>query len=224
MNRLLKILVIFFISSILTIIIYNFYHEEKINILSIGDELGQGKTPFNGYNHSYNYYLRRKKLNISSIEINNLTYDTIHQKIYYDQNIYYKGKYINIKNAIKQNKYLIISANTEISLDKCNKNSRIYTEYLDNIFEKMSKITDQILKIGNVKIIYLTPYCKEYNEEISKYINKYYSYKSTYFINLNDLLNEKYYYLPSKNNPYPSLDGYNKISNEIYKIINENKK
>ena len=137
MNRLLKILVIFFISLVLTIIIYNFYHVDKINVISISDELGLGKTPLNGYNHSYNYYLKRKNINLTTLEIANLTYDTLYQKIYYDIDIYYKGKYINIKNAIKQNNYLIINANTEKSLDKCNKNSRIYIEYLDNVFEKI---------------------------------------------------------------------------------------
>ena len=73
--------------------------------------------------------------------------------------------------------------------------------------------------MGNIKIIYLTPYCKEYNKEISEYINKYFNYKSTIFVNLNEILNEKNYYLPSNTNIYPSLDGYNKIASEIYKNI-----
>ena len=141
--------------------------------------------------------------------------------IYFDKKIYYKGEYTNIKNIIKQNNIIILNANTNKSLNKCNKNNRIYKEYLDNTFEKTTKIIDQIYITGTNKVIVLSPYCTNNNEEITKYIDKYYNYKITTYINLNKVLNEKSYYLPSQKTNYPSLEGYNKIQNELNIIIND---
>lgn len=222
MKRILNILVIFLMAIIITIIIYKKEYKQNINILVIGDELSLGVTPFGNINNSYVYYLKRNNnYNITTINKPKLTYDELYNMIYFDKKIYYKGEYTNIKNIIKQNNIIILNANTNKSLNKCNKNNRIYKEYLDNTFEKTTKIIDQIYITGTNKVIVLSPYCTNNNEKITKYIDKYYNYKITTYINLNKILNEKSYYLPSQKTNYPSLEGYNKIQNELNIIIND---
>jgi hypothetical protein len=54
MNKLLKIFVIFLFALASVIIIYNKFNILENEILSIGDSLSMGKTPFNSYDKSYN--------------------------------------------------------------------------------------------------------------------------------------------------------------------------
>jgi len=224
MNKLLKIFVIFSFAIVSVILIYNRFNTVENEVLSIGDSLSMGKTPFNSYDKSYNYYLSRSINSYynDSISYNNLTYAELYRKIYYDETVYNKGEFVNIKNAIGKADIIIMTANNNITFKKCEKNNRIFIEYLDETFNTITKIVDQIKNIRDIKIIILTPYCYTYNEEINKYIDNYYVYNNVVFINLYKLIHKKYYYVPNKYNPYPSLEGYNYIYNEIRKEMQIN--
>ena len=219
MNKLLKILVIFLFALLSVILIYNRFNKEETNILSIGDSLSLGRTPFNSYDKSYNYYLSRS-INAyynDSNSYENLTYEELYRKIYYDDTIYNKGEFVNIKNVISNSDIIILTASNNVTFKKCKKNYRIFTEYLDKVFDVMTKIVDQIQNISTSSIMILTPYCPEYDKDVNSYIEKYYNYKNVKFINLYKSIHTKSYYIPNKYNPYPSLEGYNFIYNELRK-------
>lgn len=224
MSKLLKIFVIFSFAVAFVILIYNRFSIEENEVLSIGDSLSMGKTPFNSYNKSYNYYLSRSINSYynDSISYADLTYVELYRKIYYDDTVYNKGEFVNIKNAIGKSDTVILTANNNITFKKCEKNNRIFTEYLVETFNTITKIIDQIKNIRDIKVIVLTPYCYIYNEEINNYIEKYYVYKNVHFINLYKKIHKKYYYVPNKYNPYPSLEGYNYVYNLIRKEMQIN--
>ena len=224
MNKYIKILVIFLFASLGVFLMYNKLNKKEINILSIGDDLSLGRTPFNTYGKSYNYYFSRSinaNYNDAASYIN-LTYEELYKKTYYDTEIYSNGEFINIKNAIREANAIIITASNNKSFKKCSKNNRIFIEYLENNFEYITKIIDQISNISTSQIIILTPYCSLYNKEINDYIEKYYVYKNAIFINIYKGIHLKSYYVPNSYNPYPSLEGYNYIYNEIRKEVQIN--
>ena len=61
-----KIIIIALLGSILSIIIYFYTRKEEINIVSLGDGISIGMTPYNIEGYSYNDYLKN-------------TYDNIHK-------------------------------------------------------------------------------------------------------------------------------------------------
>ena len=61
-----KIIIITLLGSILSIIIYFYTRKEEINIVSLGDGISIGMTPYNIEGYSYNDYLKN-------------TYDNIHK-------------------------------------------------------------------------------------------------------------------------------------------------
>jgi hypothetical protein len=220
MTKILKISIVFFIAILFTIIIYFSFDQRKTYILSLGDDLSLGKTPFNTYNYSYIDYLINNNNYIinTSFMSENITYDDIYNRIYYDELIYDKGSYKNIKNIIRKSDIVILTANNNITFNKCEKNERIINEYLDNLFNKITNIADIIYNIKDLKIIVLTPYCYNYRAKTNDFINKYYKYKNITFINLNEIF-DKTEDLPSPKLTYPSINGYYKIYNRINEIL-----
>ena len=180
MNKILKILVIFFLMIIFVIIIYYRFNKISYDILSFGGEITKYKQ---------NYLSNLKEYNINnSFSETQVTYQDIYNAIYNDIKIYDKGKYTNIKKVIRNSDIIIISANNKKTTDKCNKSKRILEEYLNGIYETTTKIVDQIENITSNKVVIISPYCN--NEIAATYIDKYYNYKNVCYVNTNNLSNE----------------------------------
>jgi len=221
MNRLLKLLVIFFVATLLTIIIYKKYNNNENNILILSDELSLGISPFNKDGKSYIDYLKKDYNNINYANIyKNFTYKELYRMIYYDEDIYYKGEYKNIKYVIRNSDYIILSLNNKLNSKKCNKTVRITKEYLSSLNEEINKIISLINNIGATKIIVLSPYCINSTNEINNLIDSYkFNSNNVIYININNHFKDKTYYIPNNEIPYPSIEGqillYNLIKNEI---------
>lgn len=213
-----KLLVIFLFAIVLVLIIYNRTYKDVTKILSIGSNLSYGKTPFNKQGKSYDYYLKQYMkedfiyMNYIKEEENIL--EELQSLIKYNKEYIIKGKKVTINHLISKSDYIIIDLNDNNSITNCN--SRNPLLYINKQLVKIDSLTKKINKIYNGKIILLGYYCKE------KKLNIEYVFdENIIYLNLNSLLNSKYYYLPSSEYLYPSLDGYNSIANQILKQIKE---
>lgn len=176
MNRLLKILVVFIIAIISVIIIYyTNITTSKTPLLITDDKIITEEN--------YDIYINNP--DIITIKNNQLTYKELYRMIYYDEKVYYKGKYQNIKYVIRNSSEIIISINNINIYQKCDKNTRIQKEYLKNSLYEITKITNLIKQISTSKIYIQSPYCENYNKELKEYIEKNYKNDTNlYFITI----------------------------------------
>lgn len=240
MNK--KTLVIFFIGLILSIIIFKITYKEKINYLALGDEITLGYTPFDTYNKSYSDYFSSylKNKNKLGFYITDFSkYDYTIEKLLDDmeevKEIKINKKIININQAISSADIITLSFGQRELYILLNKNyneklkniDEIY-KYVDSYFDNYVSLLNKIRKINSNKIFIIGLYNPLTNtnqntinklNEIFDYINKKFSTleenKNIYYINISNEMDNKNYYVPNYKNPYPSLEGYNYISNEL---------
>lgn len=240
MNR--KTLVIFFASLLLSFIIFKITYKDKIDYLSLGDELTLGYTPFDTYNKSYTDYFsqylkNKKKLGYYINDFNKYNYriDNLLEDMKELKEIKIDNKKININQAIssadiitlsfgQKDLYLMLSSNYDGKL----KNLDEIYNYIDNHFNNYVNLLNQIRKINSDKIYiigFYNPLINTNQDTINKlnkifnYINKKYKSleenKNIYYIEIFSGIDNKNFYIPNSKNPYPSLEGYNYISNEL---------
>lgn len=217
-----KLLVIFFIAIVLTLLIYKLTYKDNINILSLGSNLSKGKTPFNGIKNGYDYYLKKylnKEKNYSYINYvkteNNLL-DTLLESIKNYKEVIVKGKKKNINQIVSKSDYIILDLNDNKTISKCN--NKDYLLFVNKKKDEVEKLLKIIRKINNNTVLILGIYCKNNDKKIENEIDKIMIFDNkTIYINLYRELNTKYYYLPNNNYLYPSLEGYNHIANLIHR-------
>lgn len=231
-----KKLIIFFLSIIPILFTYKLTLNTNYLYVSIGDDLAKGHTPFNTYSSSYTTYIedylktkyKSVTVNTSYIEEDLRIKDLINSITNPNPN---DSK--NITQAIKKADLITISVGSEELFSKLRSNieSTTYT-YIDNLVNDYNTLLNEINKINKNKIyiigyynpIPLTDSNNSYLSKIFNYINKKFSLLETSNIKYIPLYNAFTIhpeYLP--NSSFPSLDGYNYISNEIIKSI-ENKR
>lgn len=217
-----KIIIIALLGSILSIIIYFYTRKEEINIVSLGDGISIGMTPYNIEGYSYNDYLKN-------------TYDNIHKlNKYYEfgsfgktarELIYeikenktksFKEDKIEIQRAINEAGILTISIGMdELSEDKITK--QMILEYEDDIKELFSMIN--MLNNKEVFIIGLYTIKKEELasiERLNAILREEAINNNFIFIDITNIVNKKEYYLDSKSY-YINYQGHLAIYNEIKK-------
>jgi hypothetical protein len=217
-----KIIIIALLGSILSIIIYFYTRKEEINIVSLGDGISIGMTPYNIEGYSYNDYLKN-------------TYDNIHKlNKYYEfgsfgktarELIYeikenktksFKEDKIEIQRAINEADILTISIGMdELSEDKITK--QMILEYEDDIKELFSMIN--MLNNKEVFIIGLYTIKKEELasiERLNAILREEAINNNFIFIDITNIVNKKEYYLDSKSY-YINYQGHLAIYNEIKK-------
>ena len=215
-----KIIIIALLGSILSIIIYFYTRKEEINIVSLGDGISIGMTPYNIEGYSYNDYLKN-------------TYDNIHKlNKYYEfgsfgktarELIYeikenktksFKEDKIEIQRAINEADILTISIGMdELSEDKITK--QMILEYEDDIKELFSMIN--MLNNKEVFIIGLYTIKKEELasiERLNAILREEAINNNFIFIDITNIVNKKEYYLDSKSY-YINYQGHLAIYNEI---------
>lgn len=242
MNR--KTLVIFFAMLLVSFLIFILTFNSKLDYLALGDELALGITPYNEYNKSYtdffkNYLNNKNKLKTYIIEFNKKDYkinDAI-EDIKNSKELSINSKKINITQAIVSSDIITISLgqkdiyNLLYSNYKNNKVTSKKSIYdgVDEIFNSYVELLNIIRKINDCKIYIIGFYNPLINveqknisdiEEIFSYMNKKFksleeNNKNIYYIKLSDTMDNKNYYIPNYKNPYPSIEGYNYISNQI---------
>ena len=240
MNR--KTLVIFFVGLIFSFIIFKITYKEKVNYLALGDELVLGHTPFDSYNKSYSdyfsEYLKNKKrlgFYITDFSKSDYNIDKLLKDMDEAKEINIKNEKLNINQVIaasdiitlsfgQKELYILLSENYDVKI----KNIDEIYKYIDKYFNNYVSLLNKIRKINSEKIYIIGLYNPLTNanqdsiirlNEIFDYVNKKFKSlevnKNIYYIDISKEMDNKNYYIPNYKNPYPSLEGYNYISNKL---------
>jgi len=219
-----KIILISFISIILSVIIYFYTKTEKINIVALGDGLSLGMTPYNIKGYSYNDYLKNFYQDKRTL---NKYYDfsehkqTVKELIYEINNnktIDIKDEKISIQHAINIANVLTICIGMD-ELFSTQITNIIIKEYKDDLKE----LLNQIKKLNNKQVIIIGLYTVN-NRELTNImkINAFLQdialeYNFTY-INLQDITFNKDYFFDSSSY-YLNFKGHKAVYQEIKKHL-----
>lgn len=150
-----KILVIFLIALIFSILIYKITISSKINILILGD-----KYFLNSNFKTYDTFLKDKYYNVNNLLTEeNDTYKNIEDKIESNYSIKIKNKKMYLSQEISKANYIIISANNKQYNEKCNKSKKITNYYINKTNTEINSLIYIINKISSSKIIIMDNSC-----------------------------------------------------------------
>ena len=219
-----KLILITLLGGILSIIIYVFTQNNEITIMSIGDGLSSGETPYGIEGYSFNDYLKEDYLTIHKLN-NYIEYasrdKTIKELIYEikeNKEITLKNEKIEIKQAINKADILTIA----IGMDELANNkitSKIKNEYLHDLEELFSMIN--LLNKNKVVIISLYTWGKNdllTIEKLNASVRDIALTNNFEFVDINKILmNEEYFF--QKNSYYINYLGHKRIYEEIKKVL-----
>lgn len=161
-----KILVIFFISLLLSFIIYKITLNSNKYILILGDNYFKSDD-----NRDYIYFLKEKYRNVNNLLTEeNDTYDNIINKIKKNYKISFKKNNIYLNQEISKADYIIISANNKEFNDKCNKYINVKNKYIKKVNSDITELIYLINRISTSKIIIMDSSCTKENMSYN-YIN-----------------------------------------------------
>ena len=150
-----KILVIFLIALIFSILIYKITISSKINILILGD-----KYFLNSNFKTYDTFLKDKYYNVNNLLTEeNDTYKNIEDKIKSNYSIKIKNKKMYLSQEISKANYINISANNKQYNEKCNKSKKITNYYINKTNTEINSLIYIINKISSSKIIIMDNSC-----------------------------------------------------------------
>ena len=220
-----KIIAIALLGGILSVIIYFFTQNNEITIVSLGDGLSLGMTPYGMEGVSFNDYIKEDYIN--KHELKNYIHEfsnsgkTIKELIYEikeNKSITIKNEQIEIQQAINEADILTIAigmdevANTKITRETKN-------EYLHDLEELLSMI--KVLNQNKVILISLYTWGKNdvlTIEKINASMRDIALTNNFLFIDINKILMNKKYYL-STESYYINYLGHKSIYNEIKKVL-----
>ena len=220
-----KIILIAFLGAVLSIIIYFFTQKNEIDIVSLGDGLALGMTPYNIEGMSFNDYLKEDYLNrhelgtyIHEFAKSGKSVKELIYEIKENESITIKKEKIEIKQAINKAKILTIAigmdelANTKIT-------NQIKDEYLDDLEELLSMIK----MLNDNKVIIISLYTWGKNdlltiERINAAIRDIALQNNFLYIDINKILQNKDFYL-NKESYYINYLGHERIYKEIKKWL-----
>ena len=227
MNRKYKLLLIIIISIILAYFIYFNNHNEKINIVAIGDGISSGETAFNTDGISFNDYLKEYFFSKKLLKSYNSDYSYKNYKLkelLIDLNTNELDK--EERKYIKQifhNANIITIAIGEEELVKLSITDDLNISYIEEYINDYYKLIKNIKAISDAKIIMIGFYENKYlsksdviilNSELSNISKKY----NIDFINISDLMLNKDYYL-NDNSYYFNYKGHKEIANLIINTL-----
>ncbi len=150
-----KILVIFFLALIFSVIIYKININNKKNILILGD-----KYYLSSNYKTYDHFLRDKYYNVNILLTDETdTYSKIKEKIINNYSITIKNKKMYLSQEISKANYIIISANNSNYMEKCNKSKKVSYNYIKKINNDINDLINIINKISTSKIIIIDNSC-----------------------------------------------------------------
>lgn len=219
-----KIVLITLLGVILSVIIYMCTRKEEINIVSLGDGLALGMTPYNIEGYSYNDYLKEE---YSSLHKLNKYYDfssfgkTVKELIYEikeNKTKQVNSEEIEIQRAINEANILTIAIGMdELSEDKITK--QILLDYQDDIEQLLSMI--KLLNHNKVIVLGLYTIKKEEILSVAKLnaiIRDAAISNGFIYIDISNIVNNQEFYLDNKSYYINYLGHkaiYEKIKEEI---------
>ena len=219
-----KLILITLLGGILSIIIYVFTQNNEITIMSIGDGLSSGETPYGIEGYSFNDYLKEDYLTTHKLKsyIEYASRDKTIKELIYEikenKEITLKNEKIEIKQAINKADILTIA----IGMDELANNkitSKIKNEYLHDLEELFSMIN----LLNKNKIVIISLYTWEKNdlltiEKLNASVRDIALTNNFEFVDINKILmNEEYFF--QKNSYYINYLGHKRIYEEIKKVL-----
>ncbi len=236
--------VIFFISAIMVFLIYYATEKKQINYLALGDGIAKGETPLETYGESYTDYVYKY---LSSKKETNNNFKTFTKSDYRITDLINdinsvetikKQENLTITHLLKKADIITISIGSDelfYKLKQYNDNIKIGNKqkiiaYIDEMFNDIKNLLNTIRKYTNSPIIFVGYYNPiPMSSTNSTIIDSIFNYidlkfneiidKNFYYLDIYHIFKNHDSYLPNKNNVFPTLEGYNLISNEIIKLI-----
>ncbi len=213
-----KILIILFISFVLTFLIYySLSNNCNINYLSIGDGVASGETPYHIDGISYNNYLLEEMATIKTYNDYSFQNNNISKLI----TIIEKNKKVNntyIKQLIHNANVITISVGMD-EIVKYGITDEVNEEYLHTFIIQYEKLIKQIRKINDNQIIIIGFYDNTYlskstiiilNSHLANIADKY----NAVFLDINPIIKNENYFL-KKESYYFNYLAHEKIAQII---------
>lgn len=222
-----KLILITLLGAIITVIIYNFTIDNRLNLLALGDGLANGMTAYDVTGYSYNDYIKDKfkesnqlhnynnvftQKDLTTAELINMINNNVSKKV--------NEKTITIQQAIAEANVITLS----IGLDELANHSltdTLTTKVTNNYYDEINKLLKMIREYNREKIIVISVY-KAYEinniREINTNLEQISLKNDCDFIDISKLVsNEEYFF--DNTSYYLNYKGHKKISTEILKII-----
>ena len=252
MKKIKKLIIPLLITIFIVYGIYNFYSEDKINYVALGDSLAEGENPYGeigyGYADYVKEYLRTKdklKSYTKGYAKSGSTTEDLINKINLNQKIEINGEEIGIKRALRESDLVTISIGANDLLKRLNikqssqldtfdykeLDSIIYeiTDNVENVIKEVKKYAkNDILLIG-----YYNPINKTivddakidiFIEKIDQLYTDICAKNKITYIKVADEFKKHDDFLPNPFNIHPSYKGYEAISTKIVDYLEKNNK
>ena len=219
-----KLILLILVSTILTFFIYNFTHTSDITIVSLGDGLSLGMTPYDIKGKSFNDYLKedyeqkhKLKNYISDFASPNKTIKELIYEIKDNKTLTINNNKISIKQAIHDADILTIAIGLD-ELSKINITSEVRNKFTTDLKELLSII--KVLNNNQVFVLSIYPTYEHDLLTISKInaiIRDITLTNSFNFIDISNSINESYFL--NKNSHYINYEGHKKIYEKIKQTL-----
>ena len=203
-----KILIIIFLSTLFTALIYFWTDKDNLNILALGDGISTGMTPYQIEGYNYNDYLKDYLQNKHQLEnyyknFNEIDETASHLLSKINSNLENSSKTIKIKQAIKEADIITIS----LGMDELNNYARknyLGSSKINGFLAKYDEVLKEIRKLNNKKIYLLSLYktnllndtkVTKLNQALLDLSKKY---KVT-FVDITDITTHKDFFLDTHN-------------------------
>ncbi len=207
-----KMILIFFVGVIITIVVYYHTINKRIDVLVIGDSVATGDTLYGNSGVSYNLFLKEYLTN-KKLGNYDLTYTKNNMTVRDFNYQFNENKEINdkhLQNRIKEAEIIIIS----LGQDELISNSKINN--LRNserkiFYENYKKMLNNLRKISSRDIFVIGFFGDKINqiEEIEKSLINMSKNLNVKYIKLNEIICENDYY--DNNNLHLNYEGHKKI-------------
>lgn len=219
-----KLILITLLGGILSIIIYFFTQNNEITIMSIGDGLSSGETPYGIEGYSFNDYLKedyitKHKLNhYIEYASSNKTIKELIYEIKDNKEVTLKNEKIEIKQAINKADILTIAIGMDELASKKITN-QIKNEYLHDLEELLSMVN----MLNQNKVIIISLYTWGKNdlltiEKLNASMRDIALTNGFLFVDINKILMNEEYFL-QKDSYYINYLGHKRIYEEIKKVL-----
>lgn len=252
MKKIKKLIIPLFITIFIVYGIYNFYNDDKINYVALGDSLAAGENPYKeigyGYADNIKEYLESKdKLNSYTKDYaqSGDTTEDLLEKIQDNVKVKMNEEEVGIKRALREAHLVTISigANdllrnidmrdmqlaSKEELEDIEEEIELITESVENVIAEVKKFAKKdILLIG-----YYNPINKnllkdkkmdEFIDKIDSLYTEICAKQEITYIKISDIFKEHDDYLPNPFNIHPNYKGYEAISDKIIAYLEKKNK
>lgn len=219
-----KLILIALIGAIFSVIIYFYTKSDELTLVTIGDGLSMGMTPYEIEGMSFNDYLKEDLKNFHKLKNyyefakNGITVKELISDIKENKSLTFQDNQVEIQHAINEADILTVA----IGMDEL-ASVKITKKVRDEFKEDLEELLSMIKLLNNYKVIVLGLY--EYQDKDPLTIAKMNAIirdisltNGFLFLDINDILKDKRFYL-NKESYYINYLGHEKIYQELKKLV-----